>query len=425
MAPRIDPSTSIPTYSLRADNFTADEFYGDLALFTDETLLRLRVLDSWVASFRAHLAIAGADETRSSGEYLYELLALGVYWQEYGAKALRTARVSTALLHFLVRQRRRFPSIKDGIDALRGRLGGLLLHREVRGGVAPVPAPGELRKLVRWLDATGDFREEALRLRNWVKYFASLPAGECALVLMELMRIVRWFRSASDTTLHVYTSGVDSFADGVAERYRFREDRVFCGRRSVEYHLSMVGAEIMNRAFRGDFLAASRKLVGVPGCMRIRTKETCAAAVNAEGDLRCTGCTQACRVFQLSEMTRKLDAEVVIIPHSTNFSQWAERKGREGTEAIVGVACVPALIAGGLELKANGVPAQCVFLDYSGCRNHWDAKGIVTDLDERQLRRILEPARGELVPMTKPVSRERSAASGIKEFRICEFPISD
>ena len=76
MAPRIDPSTSIPTYSLRADNFTADEFYGDLALFTDETLLRLRVLDSWVASFRAHLAIAGADETRSSGEYLYELLAL-------------------------------------------------------------------------------------------------------------------------------------------------------------------------------------------------------------------------------------------------------------------------------------------------------------------------------------------------------------
>ncbi|MBL0175479.1 MAG: DUF116 domain-containing protein [Ignavibacteria bacterium] len=411
MAPRSNTPTSISTYSLRADNFTADEFYGDLALFTDETLLRLRVLEAWVASFRAHRANEGAEETRSSGEYLYELLALGVYWQEYGAKALGTARPSTALLHFLVRQRRRFPSIKDGIDALRGRLGGLLLHREVRGGVAPVPAPAELRKLVRWLDATGDFREEALRLNNWVKYFATLPAGECALVLMELMRIIRWFRTAADATLHAYTSGVDSFADTVAERYRFREDRVFCGRRSVEYHLSMVGAEIMNRAFRGDFLAAPRKLVGVPGCMRIRTKETCEAAVDAAGDLRCTGCTKSCRVFRLSEMTRKHGAEVVIIPHSTNFSQWAERKGLEGRDAIVGVACVPALIAGGLELKANGVPAQCVFLDYSGCRNHWDAKGIVTDLDERQLRRILEPSRGELVPKTKPARRERCAAS--------------
>jgi hypothetical protein len=54
---------------------------------------------------------------------------------------------------------------------------------------------------------------------------------------------------------------------------------------------------------------------------------------------------------------------------------------------------VPALIGGGLELRGNNVAAQCVFLDFPGCRNHWTEEGVPTDLNFEQLRRVLEPAR--------------------------------
>jgi hypothetical protein len=385
---------SLPPYSLRANNFSSDEFYTDLALFTNEALLRLRSLDAWVDSYRNMLVELRIEEARSSGEYLYELLALGTYWNTYGSAALASNRIATSLLHGLVKLRRRSVRSKDGIDRLRGVLGGVLLHHRAGRPAPAVPSPRDLRMLVRWLEATGDFREEALRLSRWITYLASLPQGETALVLVEVQRIAAWFETEARRTLGEYTGRVESFASEHADKYRFREDRVFCSRKAVEYHLSMVGSEIMNRSFRGEFLARQRKLVGVPGCMRILPKEQCKAVIDPEGDRRCSACNSRCRVLQLTRFAEQYDAGVVIIPHSTDFSRWAERKGLEGREAIVGVACVPALIGGGLELRGNNVAAQCVFLDFPGCRNHWTEEGVATDLNFEQLRRVLEPGQG-------------------------------
>ena len=41
------------------------------------------------------------------------------------------------------------------------------------------------------------------------------------------------------------------------------------------------------------------------------------------------------------------------------------------------------------KLKRYGVCAQCVLLDYSGCKKHWHCDGVSTSLNIRELKRIL------------------------------------
>ncbi|MEJ2636983.1 MAG: DUF116 domain-containing protein, partial [Calditrichia bacterium] len=76
-----------------------------------------------------------------------------------------------------------------------------------------------------------------------------------------------------------------------------------------------------------------------------------------------------------------------IIPHASDLSLWSPRPGRP-RRGVIASACVTTLVEGGWELKRYGVPAQCVLLDYSGCKKHWHCEGFPTALNVRELKRI-------------------------------------
>ena len=164
-----------------------------------------------------------------------------------------------------------------------------------------------------------------------------------------------------------YTPNVEQFVNREWRKYRWREDRIACMRTRVEYHLNMVGAEIMNRAFRASFLPADRKAVLVPGCMRSRPERMCQAVHVSEG-LRCKECDKTCHVNRLRAMGLKYNFDVFILPHTSDLSRWASKPGSP-SQGVVGVACLTTLVGGGWELKRHGVPAQCVLLNYCGCKN--------------------------------------------------------
>jgi hypothetical protein len=149
----------------------------------------------------------------------------------------------------------------------------------------------------------------------------------------------------------------------------------------------MVGAEIMNRAFRSDFCDTQTTAVLLPGCMRGRPEGEC-KAVRGHGGLHCEGCLPECRVNQLREMGRRQGFEVYIIPHASDLSLWTPRPGQP-RRGVVASACVTTLVEGGWELKRYEVPAQCVLLEYSGCKKHWHPEGVTTMLSMRELKRIL------------------------------------
>jgi hypothetical protein len=205
-----------------------------------------------------------------------------------------------------------------------------------------------------------------------------------------LSRFVDWFIARSGEALGEYTENIDRFLEQSRHRYRWREDRVQCRRSRAEYHLNMVGAEIMNRAFRQSFTNTEAKAVLVPGCMRARPAAECKSMRVREG-LRCAGCLPQCRVNRLRELGEKTNFEVYIIPHASDLSLWSPRPDQP-RRGVVAVACVPTLVEGGWELKRYGVSAQCVLLDYSGCKKHWHPDGVPTTMNIRELKRILAGA---------------------------------
>jgi hypothetical protein len=197
----------------------------------------------------------------------------------------------------------------------------------------------------------------------------------------------QWFEKRSVEVLGKYTENVESFLKNSGKFYQWREDRISCTRSRLEYHLNMVGAELLNRAFRNKYEHTNTKVVLLPGCMRGKLPNECEAKRVREG-LICQGCLPECHVNQLREMGKKRGFDVYIIPHASDLSLWGPRKGRPAP-GVVASACVTTLVEGGWELKRYDVPAQCVLLDYCGCKKHWHRDAIITELNIRELKRIL------------------------------------
>ncbi len=72
------------------------------------------------------------------------------------------------------------------------------------------------------------------------------------------------------------------------------------------------------------------------------------------------------------------------------FSRKASKNILGEDIAIIGVACPLHLISGGWKSSGMGIPAQCVLLDYCGCKKHWDRDGIVTEINFKKLEQIMQ-----------------------------------
>ena len=182
----------------------------------------------------------------------------------------------------------------------------------------------------------------------------------------------------------------------------YREDTVQCSRRTLEYHLNMVGAELLNRAWRTDFLACTRHVVVMPGCSRIHQDAACKAKA-AQNELKCTHCTRGCAVSAGTRHAERSGGDAFAVIHGSDFSRFlASAALLGGSVGIVGVACASGLLGAGWRAREKGLPAQCVLLNASGCQ-HWTSRVRPTTFDLTELARILDRAETEdrVAPSTR------------------------
>ena len=379
------------TYSLRDGQAQSNRYYRDVAIFADEVLTeaesRIRLL---VDAFQFYVERIGRETLHTRPEYVFELLTLGVLWLVYAGDALGLAKAPRQALTSLVRLRQRGDCLKPGADFLRGVLATLFLSPDGRYPAETLPLTlDHLDRLLDWLAAAGDFDQEVKRMRAWQDFFSGQQPEEAIENLAVAVSFATWFEARSEAVLGRYTRHVERFLTEAHPSYRWREDVIFCGRQQVEYHLNMVGTEILNRAFREAFLGTARKLVLLPPCMKAQPGDKCQARPTPFG-ARCAGCTPGCRVLQLTGLGKELGFEIFILPDELSvFSSGAVRPVDDGAVGIVGVSCVLTNPTGGWETKDLGLPAQGGLLDYCGCRYHWHEKGIPTDINTGQLLRVL------------------------------------
>ena len=377
-------------YDLRRGNLCSDSFYEELAGFCDRLLTRLdRRAGVLLDGYSRHVQEFLAEAPRSRGEYAIELLTLGMVLRRYESGAQNTSPRIAKLARGLCKARTRWPRLKPLVDLARGGIARFCLAPSLGRRVKiRASAVERLEMLADWLAATGEFKQESQRVVNWRDYLARLNPEKATHWLHVARDLFNEFEHEAAAELGAYTCGVDPFLSRLQASWRWREDLLMCDRPEVEYHLNMVAAEVMNRGLREDFNRTEERVVLVPTCMRGERAATC-QAIERGLDIVCTGCDPDCAVNRISRRMRKMDVKVYLVPHASGFSRWLDRWQRDKGIGVTAVACMLNILEGGYEMRARGIPSQCLPLDYPGCRKHWDRKGISTALNEERLAHLV------------------------------------
>jgi hypothetical protein len=378
------------TYSLCADQKTSDCYYQAIADLADQWMPHaLRNVAGTLSGYNTYRRDMGLTE-RTDAEYAFELLALGVLLREHGNEALRLPRPLAWTLRRLSDLPVRWPRVEPLAKKVRGWLGWLGRHAHWRARHSEY----DLERLLVWLRANGQ-ASRADRLEEWRMSLEPLRAASAQAVIAQALALADDFDRASRRALGRFTQGVELFRAHAASDHLQRYDAELLLRTPLEYHLGMLGTEVLNRAYRERFQATRRRAVIVPPCMRMRL-DACKATDTPYG-AQCQACTPGCRVNMLTRIGHKRGFAVYMIPdHVSRFSvPAADPQVQIG---VVGVSCALTNWSGGWDAEAAGVPAQGVLLDYVGCSYHWDEQGVVTDAN---LGQIVALATGvdEQIPM--------------------------
>ena len=388
------------TYSLKGNQKNSDNYYKEIKSFTDDVLNEFEGFGTQVVlDFISYVEEMNMGEIRSYSEYIFELLMLGVFWRVYGVRAAHLDKNPQKILENLVKERNQNEPAKETIDIIRGMIMKPFLLSE--NNDTPDLTVINFEKLLAYLKAAGDFNQELRRLEIWKGFLETKTPEIASEYLANAFLFADWFEYKSKVVLGRYTANVNKF---LAEKYHehlFQEDLIFCGRKEVEYHLNMVGAEIMNRAFRKEFEKRPRKALILPGCMKFSAEEKCRAQDTNLG-LKCTECSKSCNVNELTKMGDEYGFEVYIVSHESSAFSKSTKEDRNEL-GIIGVACVSNLIAGGWKAVSLGIPAQCVLLDYSSCKNHWDEEGFPTSINLNQLMKLLDMEKCKINDHIEPI----------------------
>ncbi len=367
------------TYCLRPGFQLTEEYLAHVRRLADEVEEAGKDLRPLLEAYGDFVEASGREARRSLEDYLVEALMIGVLWRARGQEACEAALLRGDLLATLVEERRRGESRRrDGSNA-----NILTLGIPTRPGRLD-PSLRDLQTLADWLLASGEYDDEVERLSGWLAFLHT--TGEAPVTLRQLTLFAVGFEAMSDERLARYTRRVDHFLGWKLPLRPVREDTVQCSRRRLEYHFNMVGAELLNRAWRADFLACPQHVVVLPGCAR-RHDEDCRALAH-EGELHCTHCTPYCSVARASTIAGQHGALAVTVLHGSDFGRFLSSPSLQGGDVgIVGVACVPGLVGAGWRARAKGFAAQCVLLIASGCA-HWLDEPRPTTLAFAELERI-------------------------------------
>jgi hypothetical protein len=391
---RIDPD-QVVTYSLRSSNQDSDQYYKIIKIFSDEVVDRgQQVLEIFLKVRGIEPATYIDPERRTNEEIIFTLLMFGILLHVYGTQKLGMytdgldSRSHTSASFRINPQAPGWTGFFARAYRILSAPLQLLFRRDSLTTTCQAGSP--LDAWLKWLANTGEMSGEVRRLSNVYGIVRHLPPASMEKLLKEIERFASWFEEQSHEVLGKFTPNVESFLKNIQKGGQYRDDMFFCSKQRVEYHLYMVGTELLNRAYRQAFLDTQEKVILLPPCMRLQSSLNCKAE-RRRTTSRCTGCTPACRIHQISSLGRKLGIDVLILEGDlSTFTQHTVHDVLKHNLGVIGVSCVLTNAPGGLATKDAGIPAQGVLLDYCGCLWHWHDEGIPTDLNLNQLIEILE-----------------------------------
>lgn len=154
-----------------------------------------------------------------------------------------------------------------------------------------------------------------------------------------------------------------------------------------QYLLYCLEVELTNRRHVEGFGAAGTKIAFLPHCLRERFDEDC--KIRVEGlDYVCTGCTPGCYIDAVTRALRLHDVQSYIWMQADLARVLEEGARRPGGLGVLGIACLPELVAGMRRCETAHVPVVGLPLDGNCCARWWGTMGETT-VDVDRLRTLL------------------------------------
>ncbi len=377
----------IKPYNLQPRGQGSDAYYTTIAEFTERWQSKaIDQVGGLVVDFLKSRK-ASALRARTPWECAFELLTLGVLLREHGGQAASLSRGNADLLEWLTVLQDKQPWAEGPVKRLRGMLGRL--NRAWHTERGPIHAtPEDMKNLIEWLEAH-DETVQAERFTEWLNFFIERwPPDQTRQAILQCWRLAEAFEAESEQALGQYTADADFYRTGSAPKVHWRYDAPLVMRSRLEYHLGMLGTQVLNQAYRSGYRSAERRLVIVPVCMRAQPEGKCQAVQTPIGK-QCAGCTPTCKVHQITQLGKKHNVAVVCIPDD-ELGRVCVSSGQAGSGlGVLGVACALRNWSAGWEAQKLGLNAQGILLDYPGCKKHWNCKDIPTDANLKKIEEMM------------------------------------
>jgi hypothetical protein len=153
-----------------------------------------------------------------------------------------------------------------------------------------------------------------------------------------------------------------------------------------QYHLYMLEIELTNRLNRDRFLACGRKISLQPHCLQ-DFAVTC-KATKSDFDVVCKGCSKNCYQGKASRIIKDQGIESYIWMGS-GIKKAAKEAYKNGqTLGILGIACIPELVAGMRNCLKYRIPVVGIPLNANRCRR-WFGEFHPNSIDLEVLEKMV------------------------------------
>lgn len=183
-----------------------------------------------------------------------------------------------------------------------------------------------------------------------------------------------------------YLEGIDNFVACQTDK-SWKEPDPLRRKPAETYLRNALAVGVLNLLQRQAFMAATKRVVVLPACLKDYGDWDCVAA-DGKTPSECARCHPGCPVYDTLERFADDRTTVLIEPEDLAITL-SKIKAKDGPVGVAGVACVLTLLSGFDRTIKLQLPTQGVFLNYSSCAHHWANPPYNTEYSLRQLARVL------------------------------------
>ncbi|MDY4576242.1 MAG: hypothetical protein SPD90_14420, partial [Intestinibacter sp.] len=155
------------TYSLKSENSDYEKYYFTIKKLGNKLIDEaLNKSSKYIDDFKLYLKSRNIEDPKDSKYYSIEIILIGVLFREYKDYIFNFKPYLSPIYNILNKSRN--SKFKPQIDVIRGRINTSLYSNPQK-----LDNPYTLNnfsRLIKWLDATYDFKDEVLRLNIWHQF---------------------------------------------------------------------------------------------------------------------------------------------------------------------------------------------------------------------------------------------------------------